>query len=1447
MNHRALGIALAFVATLATHGEAQPVGSRPYEMDWAHRVQDTRPPLLDFESLADWTVVAEQAVASWTSSQEQRLWDQHVGKLVYRGTGPQPRVMLSPPHPVSLPHSFDCINLWVYGNNWAWIPDPTTPPVEIRVVLQNAVGDSVAVTLDHVRWTEWWLLHRRLTAEQIQMLGDRPTLSGIEIVGGRNTSDRTLYFDNLAVYQEPLTPLTFEPRARPGIQLPPAQTVGNNRGPGTLPFPTREQTILPDNRTAQYTTSVEEPTPGAFLWRYQGDDGTLTYRYRPQTGTLSDLSACWTDRGEAFQPCVTGGVYFWKDSGAEMEAPDEVTLVTCQQEGDQVQSVWRLSLGPRTALLTYGLRLWQKSLVLDIRCDGHEIGEFRIGKVVGVANPRLVTLPYLVGAEQRPALLVAGPVDQPLFISALMDHCRTNSSLFWFANQIADDGATLNGGTRYLPKTDGRRNSVFERLFVTVSPHFEETLPNIPNPRSPWMHVAGERLWRAHGASQRHRDYDFWKKVARYGMTKVVITDHETGWRDGGESFTMRTRAAPNKGGDEGQVDYAKKTRALGFTYGLYNNYTDFSPVNEYWDEDYVTRTPDNQWQPGWPRCYNLKPARAVELESRLAPVIQQKFQLDTAYCDVHTAVRPWAYCDFDARVPGAGAFAATFYAYGEIMLHQKATWNGPVYSEGNNHWYYCGLTDGNYGQDQAGQLATSPWLVDFDLLKMHPLCCNFGMGSPEMFYGPDYRKGARQDPDAWLDRFLAATLAFGHTGFLVFEGGFENAVRSYYSLQQIHARYAEQSAVSIRYSDDQGNLLESSAAIASDAYRRSQVATRYADGLETFVNGHATDNWVLSPITLPPNGWYVQGGESDAILAYSALVDGHRADYVDSRAYVYANGRGHLTRFPRATTRGQLVARRRDDDTFELFALGDATIQGIALDGQSASATALDEAGNPLQAPEIRFSRGIVYVMPVANAVSYILTPMPAPAASLTSDRTTVIPGETISLGTSGQTLTIPKDATPGSQIWHAADDAWIDFTVVPLVTTQLDRTDAGYLLQLNPLVPRATTATLAFADEVRELPLLPGETSQLTFATPVSESELVRELPLQITAGELQYRQTWWAKTEFATQTLGQPTEQFFAGERLRGGPERNVDGRSRALVHWVQQACGNESKKCLFVHPPYIGGVGYAFALLEAISLPPTPAAVFRCEIGKADGSDPGDGVLFQIAVVDDTGVETIVAERQWIEHAWTNLAADLSPWSGRAIRLKLICDAGPADNSSGDWGCWANLRIESRDPVLSTTIHNQPVALAREPGPFPASDLTRQSLRGLKRAVLHFRGIGLQHGGQYVTQGQLNDVALGPLPAAGGQEKEGKWTEAEISLPAAAIESLREWNELTLQNPGRDSFKVGHFWLALELADGRHVSSHVTNCVYTQPDDWTHAEGIGVPFHDNIRVVIRLPIR
>ncbi len=1439
-----LGLVLTLDFLSAAAGEE--IGQRPYELQWAGRLDDTRAPLIDFENLTGWTTSVQNAVAEFVPSREQQLWGDQVGKLTYRGLGSGPVVTLSPPQPISLSPPFDCVNLWVYGNNWGWAPDRLTPQVEIRVLLQGQNDEVISIGLGRVGWQEWWLMHARLSQAQLAALGDHPSLLRLEVREGRNKDNRTLYFDNLAIYTEPLRPLTFAPRPRRALELPPGQTVGNNVGPGTLPFPTRAETILPDNLATGYQVTVET-VDDEFLFQYSGDDGALEYRYRPESGTLSDVTAQWLDRSERLHPLHGGQLLFAGQTAQDPQMATSRSLLRCEREGDAVHAVWQYRLGDRVAEVHYVFRLWQKSLVVDTYCEGGEIGELRLGRVVGAAEPRLVTLPYLTGAEQRPAVLVSGASDRPLFVSALLDHCRSNASLFWFTNQLAGDGVAINGGARYLPRTDAVRNSCYERIFLTVSPHFVEVLPNVPNPRSPWMHVAGERLWRAHGASDRDHDYEYWKRIARYGMTKVVITDHETGWRDGGESFTMRTRAAPGKGGDQGQADYSRKLRALGLRYGIYNNYTDYAPVNEFWDEDYVTRTPDNQWQTAWPRCYNPKPARAVEMEARLAPIIQQKYQLDTAYCDVHTAVRPWSYVDYDARVPGAGTFAATFYAYGEIMLHQKATWNGPVYSEGNNHWYYCGLTDGNYGQDQVGQLATSPWLVDFDLRKLHPLCCNFGMGSPSMFFGNEsLTAGTRDEQQQKLDRFLAATLAFGHTGFLVLEGGMTNAVQSYYALQQVHAHYAQQKVQSICYADPQGKLLDTDQAVATGHYVRSQIATRYDNGLEVFVNGHATDTWVLPDITLPPNGWFVRDFLERRLTALSAIVDGHRADYVDSPAYVYANGRGLLTRFPRATCDGQLIANWQPDGTIEVIPAGECHVMGIELRGRSATAVALDEARTPLGPAEVRYSRGLVYVMPVSDAFSYLLTPADPLAAPLQCDRVKVIPGETVRVeGADPAQYRIPADAPVGGQQWLEAQGKWLDFSVVPMAHAELTLGEDDYQLHVHAGTDEAIDAVVQFQDQSRHVQLVPGQLVELSFPRSPARDESIQEIPLLISAGDLSFRKTWWSNSQYDTQLFASITGHADAGQQLRGQDVLALNERTGAGVYWTERSCNDEMRRCLFMHPPYQEGVGNCFALLQPLDLPKTPAA-FRCDIGKADGSDLGDGILFLVSVVDAQGKTIELARQLCAQHVWMPLQVDLSPWRGQRISLRLIADVGSGDNPTGDWACWSNLRIESLKPVLVTTIHDQYAELAREPGPFSVDNLTLDGLRQATSGILHFRGMGLQHATPYISTVQLNGILLGELPAAAGNESKGIWSDAQVELTPEAIAALDQFNTVVIQNPGQDSFKVGRFWLELALPDGRRTSSQITRAVFTQPPGWPYGEGISVPFDKDIRATIRIPL-
>jgi hypothetical protein len=337
--------------------------------------------------------------------------------------------------------------------------------------------------------------------------------------------------------------------------------------------------------------------------------------------------------------------------------------------------------------------------------------------------------------------------------------------------------------------------------------------------------------------------------------------------------------------------------------------------------------------------------------------------------------VAPWDRVDHDARVPGAGTFSAVFYAFGEIMLLQKQAWHGPVYSEGNNHAFYCGLTDGNYGQDQAYRPAVNPWLVDFDLRKLHDLCCNFGMGSPDMFYaGKEPPRNTPEEKNAWLDRFMAATVAFGHPGFLVYEGGVASALRSYYMIQQLHSRYCLARAVDIRYIDEKGQLLETSAAVASGAFARSQVVTRYSDGTVTAANGHPSERMKTRAfgrdLDLPPSGYAGWTGDG-AIEVWSRDVEGHRADYAETPSYLYIDGRGKFVHAPKAAGNGIGICLFLPDGSHELLFYEGAKC-GFAIAADKAAA--LDKAGRELGPAKLRKEEGLTYVDPVPGAFRYRL-----------------------------------------------------------------------------------------------------------------------------------------------------------------------------------------------------------------------------------------------------------------------------------------------------------------------------------------------------------------------------------------------------------------------------------------------------------------------------------------
>jgi len=593
--------------------------------------------------------------------------------------------------------------------------------------------------------------------------------------------------------------------------------------------------------------------------------------------------------------------------------PQKVRLIQARSTDNELKASWQAEVNGVDVVIHSTVRLWQKSLVVDCVCTGGLATELSYGRIDGVEKPELLLLPYMnYGGHHLNVLMSKGRV--PYFASVWMDWYRSNASAPFAVDKIEGDKVQLNGGVRYTAKTDGRRNDLYERFFVTFSPIFEETLATIDNPPAQRGREAATRLWQeSWGPADYEREHERSKKLRAYGIEMLTQCNHEITWRDSGESFTFREASAPGKGGDEALKKYVAAQRSLGWRSGLYTNYTDFAPVNAYWDTDHVMRRPDGNLVTAWARCYSPKALFAVEMDRKLAPLIQKKFGTNAAYTDVHTSVSPWDRTDFDARVPGAGTFAATFYAYGELLLHDQDVYDGHCWSEGNHQWLYAGLCVGNYGLAYSSlRLWDYPYLPHFDLLKMHPLSVDIGVPWTGQFFTGKEGWSKPENVVTSIDQFLAATIAYGHIGWLVEEAhGIRQTCRSYYMLQPLQSRYAMLKPQEIRYGTNHG-LVSSSEAFQNGDWRKSKLFIQYANGLRVWVNGNASESWQVQGHDLPPFGWLALG--TDGFIECSASLEGRRYDRARSPECVFVDGRGTWRSFDSIGTSGSVAVRRAEE-----------------------------------------------------------------------------------------------------------------------------------------------------------------------------------------------------------------------------------------------------------------------------------------------------------------------------------------------------------------------------------------------------------------------------------------------------------------------------------------------------------------------------------------------------
>jgi hypothetical protein len=394
----------------------------------------------------------------------------------------------------------------------------------------------------------------------------------------------------------------------------------------------------------------------------------------------------------------------------------------------------------------------------------------------------------------------------------------------------------------------------------------------------------------------------------------------------------------------------------------MYNNYVDLAPVNANWNEDILIRMPSGGWQQAWFRCYSPKPSQVVNLSRAITSVMQDKFNPTAGGPDVQTAVDPWSRVDYDERIPGAGTMLSDYYSYGQLLLEQQQIWNGPVYSECGNNYYYSGLTTGSGGCDHGYDFDKKPWLVDFYLRKMQPLSCNWSLGY-----------GDRSEKDC--DRFFAKTIAFGMPcGFL---GGWRLnldylMIRGYYMLQQLQSNYCNAFIKDIRYANAKGELLDVSKAISTGAYKRSQIRLEYDNGLVIWINGNNEENWKIPKANLPPTGYYARMPDG-TLEEFSAINNGERIDYVSSPDYDYIDGRGNWFEAPKGATDGQLIILKNKDGSREIIPNGSKKI-AIALEQKPEAIIALDKDRKEIGQSAVEPRGGYFYIQPVPGAFSYLL-----------------------------------------------------------------------------------------------------------------------------------------------------------------------------------------------------------------------------------------------------------------------------------------------------------------------------------------------------------------------------------------------------------------------------------------------------------------------------------------
>lgn len=621
---------------------------------------------------------------------------------------------------------------------------------------------------------------------------------------------------------------------------------------------------------AIYENRVEKNADGSYSLLYKGKDCQIRYTFTPPFSSLSNLQVIYNGK-EIAKPAFMGGVSLILKGEVVDWCREDVKKrydIRETENGLEAEEYWEYK--GEIAKINMDISIEGKTLKLSFSSPKPLIN----GINIAVAPPfKRLFIPFFYEGQAEVAYV------EPLFLSSFCD---------WWETQASSIGADGSSPT-YIPKTNGERNLPKEVFYLTASPYLEEVLPNIPNPPSPYLEELSRRLVLDIWSGKFADDRKFLEEIERYGINSLLVIKHD--WQREGYDNAYPTTMPANKalGGDEELRKLCEEAKRIGHRFCVHENYYDYYPNSSAFRMEDVAL--DSQGNPlkGW---YNasvpiqaliLKPSKFLHYERIFSPEIKRRYGVNAGYFDI----MPSWNVDYDAKAEGAGKISYTHKVNREAYAFLRKTYNGPVVCEGSD-FTEAGYYDG--GSNYAINRRQIPMLPIFELLKVHPLMLNHGMGYYERWLIDGYSDPTwywRVPTEEERDEYRIMTLAFGRIGFLGHQlmATIPGLAKEYFLALPLQKRYGTSMPRRILY-EINGRWVSTSGAVLLGEMDRLFV--EYTNGLKLYLN-RGKDDWKLEGFLLPQYGFLAKG---TGVFAYTAKKEGVIVDYAEDESGIFCDAR---------------------------------------------------------------------------------------------------------------------------------------------------------------------------------------------------------------------------------------------------------------------------------------------------------------------------------------------------------------------------------------------------------------------------------------------------------------------------------------------------------------------------------------------------------------------------